>query len=256
MRKPRKVVGWSLFALCLYLTLEAFLPPSWQPSARLSLALIHGYQATGSHAMEAGGVRCRYTPTCSHYAEDAISYYGTLNGGLRTAGRIWRCSPWGGCGYDPAVEDHAAAYVAPAAQETEEQRKEREKKEAKETLDQVFKGEGAKEAGAAAAMCGATCIIGMIGGAVYLGIKIFCMVWAFKDAKARGDQNAILWPLMIFFLTPMIGMIVYLMVRPKGELIPCPSCHQTRLETLTKCPHCNADIANAAPPPKPPLPPA
>jgi putative membrane protein insertion efficiency factor len=240
MRRSRKVVGWSLFALCFYLTLEAFLPPAWQPSARVSVALIHLYQATGSPVMEAGGVRCRYTPTCSHYAEDAISYYGTLNGGLRAAGRLWRCSPWGGSGYDPAVDIHPAAYLEPQ-QETELGRKQREQAEKE-----------AKEAAAAGlALCGATCIISAIAGAVYVAIKIFCMIWAFKDAKARGDQNAILWPLMIFFLTPVIGMVVYLLVRPKGGLVPCPSCHQSRLETLTKCPHCNADIASAAAPQPP-----
>jgi putative membrane protein insertion efficiency factor len=239
MRKHRKAVGWSLFALCLYLTLEAFLPPAWQPSARMSVALIHAYQATGSHAMEASGVRCRYTPTCSHYAEDAISYYGTLNGGMRAAGRIFRCSPWGGSGYDPAVEEHPAAYVTPAApQESAEERRQREL------------AEKAVKEGAAA--CGACFIVGIIGSIVYLGIKIFCMIWAYKDSKARGDQNAILWPLMIFFLTPIIGLPVYLMVRPKGEFAPCPSCHQARLQTLSKCPHCNADIASAAPPPPPP----
>ena len=253
MRKSRKVVAWTLFALCFYLSGEALLPPAWQPTARLSIALIHGYQATGSHLMEAGGVRCRYTPTCSHYAEDAISHYGTVNGGLRAAGRIFRCSPWGGCGYDPAVEQHSAAYLS-AGQETEQQRQERERKEAKEAIDKFMK-DGGKEAGAAAAMCGATCIIGIIASAVYLAIKIFCMIWAFKDAKARGDQNAILWPLMIFFLTPIIGMVVYLLVRPKGELIPCPGCHQSRLESLTKCPHCNVDIAGPAAPPAPPPPP-
>src|SRR5437016_5099866 len=121
MNRTSKVVTASLVALCLYLAAEAFLPPSSQPTAKLSLALIHGYQATGSKAMESGGVHCRYRPTCSHYAEDAITYYGTLDGILRTAGRLWRCSPWGGSGYDPAVETHAAAYLAP--QETEEQRK-------------------------------------------------------------------------------------------------------------------------------------
>lgn len=252
MRKSRKAVLGSCFALCFYLTAEAFLPPAWQPSARIGVALIHGYQATGSHVMEAGGVRCRYTPSCSHYAEDAISYYGTLSGVARATGRILRCSPWGSGGYDPAVETHSAAYFEPP-QETPEERRQREKaeKEAKEALDKIFK-DGGKEAAAATAMCGATCIIGMIGAGIYLAIKIFLMVWSFKDAKARGDQNAILWPLMIFFLTPVIGMVVYLMVRPKGDLFPCPSCHQRKLETLAKCPHCAVDsgAAPAAPPPK------
>ena len=46
---------------------------------------------------------CRYEPSCSRYAEDAISHYGTLPGLVRTIGRLWRCSPWGTGGVDPAV---------------------------------------------------------------------------------------------------------------------------------------------------------
>lgn len=253
MNRTGKVVAASLVALCLYLTAEAFLPPSSQPTAKLSLALIHGYQATGSKAMESGGIQCRYRPTCSHYAEDAITYYGTLDGGLRTAGRLWRCSPWGGSGYDPAVEPHSAAYFAP--QETPEEKKQREEmekkaaediKKATKELREAF-GDSGKEAGKAAAACGVGCVVMAITGLGYLAVKIFCMVWAFKDAKSRGDQNAILWPILIFFLTPVIGLVIYIVTRPKGDLSPCGSCHQQRLSTLTKCPHCGVD--SAAPPP-------
>lgn len=249
MRRSWKVVLWSCFGLCLYLTAESFLSPSVQPTARLGVGMIHLYQATGSKAAQSAGVRCRYTPTCSHYAEDAISHFGTLNGLAKTAGRLWRCSPWGGSGYDPAVEPHPAAYLAP--QETPEERKQREKaqKEAQEALDKMWK-DGGKEAAAATAACGATCVIGLIGAAIYLAVKVFLMIWAFKDAKARGDQNAILWPLLIFFLTPVIGLVIYILVRPKGELYPCASCQQKKLETLPKCPNCGAE-AGAAPPAAP-----
>jgi len=93
-----RLLGGTLF----YLGLESFAPPEVQPSARLALGVIHLYQKVGSPAVEALGGRCRYEPTCSHYAEDAISHFGTLWGGLKTAGRLWRCSPWGSSGYDPA----------------------------------------------------------------------------------------------------------------------------------------------------------
>ena len=89
--------------LLIYLALESFLPPMWQPSARVGVVLIHGYQAVGSPAARAIGVRCRFEPSCSRYAEDAISHYGTVPGVLKAIGRLWRCSPWGGGGYDPAV---------------------------------------------------------------------------------------------------------------------------------------------------------
>lgn len=44
---------------------------------------------------------CRFTPSCSRYAAEAIKKYGPLKGGLLAAWRILRCNPWGGSGYDP-----------------------------------------------------------------------------------------------------------------------------------------------------------
>ena len=44
---------------------------------------------------------CRFQPTCSAYALQAVKRYGALRGGLLAAWRILRCNPWGGSGYDP-----------------------------------------------------------------------------------------------------------------------------------------------------------
>ena len=44
---------------------------------------------------------CRYTPTCSHYAVEAIQKYGPLKGLWLAVKRLLRCHPWGGHGYDP-----------------------------------------------------------------------------------------------------------------------------------------------------------
>ena len=44
---------------------------------------------------------CRYLPTCSQYAEEALDKYGALKGGMIALKRISRCHPWGGSGYDP-----------------------------------------------------------------------------------------------------------------------------------------------------------
>ena len=48
------------------------------------------------------GGQCRYEPSCSQYAIDAVTKYGALRGSLKAAGRVCRCHPWGGQGYDPA----------------------------------------------------------------------------------------------------------------------------------------------------------
>ena len=44
---------------------------------------------------------CRYTPTCSTYAVQAINKYGPFKGGWMALKRIGSCHPWGGSGYDP-----------------------------------------------------------------------------------------------------------------------------------------------------------
>ena len=47
------------------------------------------------------GPKCRYTPTCSQYAIEAIKKYGPIKGIWLAAKRIARCNPWGGHGHDP-----------------------------------------------------------------------------------------------------------------------------------------------------------
>ena len=44
---------------------------------------------------------CRYTPTCSEYARQALIKYGPVKGLWLAMKRILRCHPWGGSGYDP-----------------------------------------------------------------------------------------------------------------------------------------------------------
>ncbi len=44
---------------------------------------------------------CRFTPTCSEYAKQALKKYGPIKGLALAVWRILRCNPWGGSGYDP-----------------------------------------------------------------------------------------------------------------------------------------------------------
>lgn len=47
------------------------------------------------------GFNCRYQPTCSAYALEALEKHGAFKGSWLALKRIGRCNPWGSCGYDP-----------------------------------------------------------------------------------------------------------------------------------------------------------
>ena len=71
------------------------------PIRALEIGLIHVYRATLSGWL---GGQCRFYPTCSHYAQDAIAMHGALRGTLMAAWRIARCGPFtrGGVDHVPA----------------------------------------------------------------------------------------------------------------------------------------------------------
>jgi putative membrane protein insertion efficiency factor len=75
------------------------------PGQSIALLLIRIYQWTVSPLKSlffgAGGC-CRFNPTCSQYAYDAIRARGVCGGSWLALRRILRCHPWGGSGYDPA----------------------------------------------------------------------------------------------------------------------------------------------------------
>jgi len=68
------------------------------PLARVLLMLVRGYQYVFSPYF---GTQCRFTPTCSHYAVDALKTHGAIKGGYLTTRRLLRCHPWHDGGYDP-----------------------------------------------------------------------------------------------------------------------------------------------------------
>jgi putative membrane protein insertion efficiency factor len=65
--------------------------------------LIRGYQLFISPVLAPS---CRYLPSCSDYAAEAIERHGALAGTWLALRRIARCHPWGGSGYDPVPERH------------------------------------------------------------------------------------------------------------------------------------------------------
>jgi uncharacterized protein len=65
---------------------------------RVALAMIGFYRRAISPMLPPS---CRFQPTCSEYAYEAIEKYGILKGGRLAIWRILRCNPWGGSGYDP-----------------------------------------------------------------------------------------------------------------------------------------------------------
>ena len=66
----------------------------------LAIALVRLYQGLLSPLFPSC---CRYRPTCSEYAVEALRRYGVAGGLWRTLKRVLRCHPWGGAGEDPVV---------------------------------------------------------------------------------------------------------------------------------------------------------
>ena len=66
--------------------------------SKLLILLVRFYQLAISPWLPP---RCRYQPTCSAYAIEALRKHGAIKGGLLATRRICRCHPWGGSGYVP-----------------------------------------------------------------------------------------------------------------------------------------------------------
>ena len=66
--------------------------------ARALLVLVRLYRRLTAHRPSP----CRYDPTCSAYALDALEHHGAAKGTWLTIRRLSRCHPWGGQGWDPA----------------------------------------------------------------------------------------------------------------------------------------------------------
>ncbi len=102
-------------------------------------------------------------------------------------------------------------------------------------LAQTSEEDSTSAGDAAAGLIGGTC--GCIFILVMLGIWIALAIWVYKDAKSRGMDNAVLLTIVTVF-TGILGLVLYLLMRPKGNLVACPSCQKKRMEGSAKCPHC------------------
>lgn len=73
----------------------------------LLLGAVHAYRwglsPLKTHLL-GDAARCRFTPSCSHYALIALQRHGALSGTGLAARRVCRCHPWGGQGWDPVPE--------------------------------------------------------------------------------------------------------------------------------------------------------
>jgi len=81
---------------------------------RTLLRTVNLYQRLTSHRPSP----CRYIPTCSEYAREALETHGAGRGTYLTVRRLSRCHPLGGFGFDPVPTDRSSAACAPHAAES------------------------------------------------------------------------------------------------------------------------------------------
>ena len=68
------------------------------PLTYIAYLIVKAYQVVVSPFL---GANCRYNPTCSAYALEALKKFGIIKGGLLSLKRVAKCHPWGGSGHDP-----------------------------------------------------------------------------------------------------------------------------------------------------------
>lgn len=91
----RRFVG---VGVALLLILDWSRAPSQQATASVELAAIRRYQVWISPWLHRGGVRCRFAPSCSHYAAAVLARNGFVAGNARALWRLMRCGPWTAAG--------------------------------------------------------------------------------------------------------------------------------------------------------------
>jgi hypothetical protein len=98
-------------------------------------------------------------------------------------------------------------------------------------------GQSEMEDAAAATACAACSGVMLLIPIGILALNIFLLIWVAKDAKARGLDNSVLWMIVVLVFS-LLGLVIYLFSRPKGELVVCANCGNKRLQMSAKCPSC------------------
>ena len=83
-------------------------------ASQIAIGIVRAYQWLLSPVLP---MSCRYHPSCSHYACEAISRFGVLRGGWLAALRILRCHPWRDGGLDPVPERFTLPFAVTAGPE-------------------------------------------------------------------------------------------------------------------------------------------
>jgi putative component of membrane protein insertase Oxa1/YidC/SpoIIIJ protein YidD len=94
MTRRRRILLAAVLLPSLLLAIDLARTPARQISARALLAGLSVYRDHGSVWTRRLGVRCRFEPSCSRYAQAVIARDGALLGSLRAGWRILRCGPW------------------------------------------------------------------------------------------------------------------------------------------------------------------
>lgn len=101
LRSPRALRRRALLAAVVVATLCALdwsRAPARQITTAFELGALRRYQVWVSPWLHKGGVRCRFTPSCSRYAAAVLAREGFVVGNFRALGRLARCGPWTSAG--------------------------------------------------------------------------------------------------------------------------------------------------------------
>lgn len=228
LKNRKLVLTGALLLPAALLSFDLAQPPGEQWGAQSGIALIRVYQKQ-VRPVTRPFVRCRLHPSCSEFGVKALQQRG-LPGVLDIGERLVMCElarqdqagraaarTQGGFGDSSTSSPRILmASTAPLPAMTLLQRRRR-------SNDDV----------AGSLAC---------GGAVFFFLMLFALgiailVWVARDAKNRGVDSPVLWMLLVLF-TNVLGLIIYILARPGGNLVRCEQCRGRKLQHAKLCPHC------------------